>query len=59
MESIKKFFMGVKKEIGRVRWPKRSEMIKFSLASIIIIAFFALFFAGADAIIVLLKGLRG
>lgn len=32
MEKVKKFFAGVKKEMSRVRWPQKKEMIKYSVA---------------------------
>ena len=28
MQKIKKFFAGVKKEMGRVRWPKKKDGLK-------------------------------
>ena len=35
---------GVKSEFKKVRWPSKKEMIKYSVATIIFIIFFALFF---------------
>ena len=49
MKKIIKFFKGVKKEISRVRWPNKKEMIKYSIATLVFILFFALFFYGFDA----------
>ena len=40
MKSIARFFVNVKKEMKKVRWPKRKEMVKFSIATISIIIFF-------------------
>ncbi len=51
MKAIARFFVSVKKEMKKVRWPKRKEMIKFSIASIVIICFFMLFFSVSDGII--------
>lgn len=49
MKKIIKFFKGVKKEISRVRWPNKKEMVKYSIATLVFILFFALFFYGFDA----------
>lgn len=54
MKKIVKFFKGVKKEISRVRWPNKKEMIKYSTATIIFILFFALFFYLFDTIVAIL-----
>ena len=51
IKSIARFFANVKKEMKKVRWPKRKEMIKFSIATIAIVIFFMLFFTASDAII--------
>jgi preprotein translocase subunit SecE len=51
MEKIKGFFMGVKKELGRVRWPNKKEIITYSIATISFIFLFACFFTLADLII--------
>ena len=60
-EKIKKesFFLGVKKEMGKVRWPLKKEMIKYSLATLSFIIFFGLFFTLGDLIIAGLKMLVG
>lgn len=55
MKKLKKFFIGVKKELKKVRWPNRKEMIKYSLATISFILFFALFFVATDLIIAGIK----
>ena len=51
MKSIARFFANVKKEMKKVRWPKKKEMVKFSIATISIIIFFMLLFTGMDGII--------
>ena len=38
------WFHGVKSEFKKVRWPSKKEMIKYSVATIVFILFFALFF---------------
>ena len=51
IKGIARFFANVKKEMAKVRWPKRKEMVKFSIATIAIILFFMLFFTASDGII--------
>lgn len=51
MQKIKKFFAGVKKEMSRVRWPKKKDMIKYSVAVLVCIIVFAAFFVASDFII--------
>ena len=51
MQKIKKFFAGVKKEIGRVRWPKKKDMLKYSIAVLACAIILALFFVFSDLII--------
>ena len=55
MKAIARFFVNVKKEMKKVRWPKKKEMIKFSIATIVVICFFMLFFTASDVIITLVK----
>ena len=49
------FFTGVKKEMKHVRWPLRKEMVKYSIATLSFIIFFALFFVVTDLIIAGIK----
>ena len=42
--GIKAWFKGVASEFKKVRWPNQKEMIKYSIATIVFILFFALFF---------------
>ncbi len=51
MKSIARFFISVKNEMKKVRWPNRKEMVKYSTATISLIVLFALFFVGSDAIL--------
>jgi len=44
MKKIARFLVGVKKELKKVRWPKKKEMIVYSTSAICIIVFFMLFF---------------
>ena len=51
------FFSDVIAEMRLVRWPSRKEMVKYSLASLFFVLFFALFFFGFDALFALVKDL--
>ena len=57
MKKVKKFFKGVKKEAKVVRWPDGKGLVKYSLITILMIAFFGLFFYGLDALFALIRGL--
>ena len=58
MKKIAQFFFGVKKEMSKVRFPNKKEMVTYSIATISFIVVFALFFVGADAILgAIVKGL--
>ena len=54
---IKRYFVGVGKEIKRIRWTSGSELVKYSIASIILILFFGLYFYGIDWIALLVRSL--
>ena len=51
MKAVARFFVNVKKEMKKVRWPKKKEMLEFSIATIVVICFFMLFFSLSDGII--------
>ena len=51
MKKLVRYFVNVKKEMKKVRWPKKKEMIKFSVATISVLCFFMLFFSCADGIL--------
>ena len=51
MKAIARFFVNVKKEMKKVRWPHRKEMVKFSIATLVIVCFFMVFFSFSDTVI--------
>ena len=55
MNKIASFFAGVRKEMERVRWPKKEEMIKYSVALLVCIIVLALFFVASDFIIAFIR----
>lgn len=56
MDKIKDFFIGVGKEAKRTHWPKGKDMVKKSVITLVMIAFFGLFFYGLDALFAFLRG---
>lgn len=54
-KSIFNFFKGVKDEMSKVVWPTRRNMIKYSIATIIFIIAFALYFYGIEVLMAWLK----
>ena len=55
MKKIVRFFVGVKKELKRVRWPKKKDMIVYSTATIASLLFFMVFFTIIDTVLGLMK----
>ena len=55
MKRIARFFVDVKKELKRVRWPKKKDMIVYSAATILSLVFFMVFFTLIDTLLGLTK----
>ncbi len=53
-----KFIKNVKKEMQKVKWPEKKYMTKYTIATIAVVLFFALYFYGLNVVIALVKGLR-
>lgn len=51
------FCNGVKDEFNRVHWPSKKDMLKYSVATIVFIVFFALFFYLIEVIFALIQTL--
>lgn len=51
------FFSDVAAEMRLVRWPSAKEVTKYSIAALVFVLFFALFFFGFDALFALVKDL--
>lgn len=47
------------KEIGKIRWPKKGDLLKDSIQVVIFTAFFALFFYGCQFVVSLALRLIG
>ena len=59
MKKLARFFISVKEEMKKVKWPTRKEMIKYSGAALTFIIVFAIFFTLTDLAIAGLKMLVG
>jgi preprotein translocase, SecE subunit, bacterial len=59
MKKIAQFFNSVQKEMTKVRWPNKKEMVTYSIATISFIAIFTLFFIGTDTVLGMLVKVFG
>ena len=57
MKKIRNFLDEVKKELKKVRWPNRKEMVKYSIATISFVIFFAVFFYLIDLAVAFIRTL--
>ena len=57
MKKIKNFFGEVRKEFSKVKWPSKKDMVKYSVATIVFVIFFALFFYAIMALMSLVQSL--
>jgi len=53
--SIGKYFKGVKKEIGRVRWTNRKDLLSSSTKTVIFMLGLGIYFYVIDVVISLLR----
>ncbi len=51
LNSIGKYFKGVKKEIGRIRWTTGKELVKYSLTTISFMLVLGLYFYVIDLLV--------
>ena len=56
-EAISKYFKGVLKEVKRIKWTSGKDLVKYSVASVVLILFFGLYFYGIDWIALLVRSL--
>ena len=55
MKKIVDYFKGVKKEISRIKWTSKKELLKYSVSTIIFMLFFGVFFYAVDILVALLR----
>ena len=56
-KNKEKFSVGLKKELKQVKWPTAKEVLKYTIATIIFIALFVLFFELLNLLMAFVKGL--
>lgn len=58
-EKKELFLTKVRKEMKKVRWPKRKEMAKYSFAVLLCIIILSLFFVASDLLITAVRTVIG
>ena len=48
LKKLAMFLRGVKSEMAKVKWPNKSELVKYSIATLTIIIIFMAFFSLTD-----------
>ena len=56
-KRIGRYFKGVAKEIKRIRWTTGKELVKYSVATVLFVLFFGLYFYAIDWIALLVRSL--
>lgn len=56
-KKIGKYFKGVGKEIKRIRWTNGKDLVKYSIATVVFVLFFGIYFYGIDWIALLVRSL--
>ena len=54
MKKIVEYFKGVKKEISRIKWTNKKDLVKYSISTILFIMFFGVFFYAIDLLVAVL-----
>lgn len=49
------YFRGVKKEVARIKWTSKKDLLKYSLSTISFMIFFGVFFYLIDMLVALLR----
>ena len=55
LNGITKYFKGVKKELGRIRWTSGKDLVKYSLTAVLFIAFLGVYFYAIDMLVSLIR----
>lgn len=56
-KKISKYFRGVVKEGKKVRWTNGKDLVKYSIAAVIFVIFFGIYFYAIDWIALLIRSL--
>lgn len=55
MSKIVGYFKGVRKEISRIKWTSKKDLLKYSISTIVFMLFFGVFFYAIDLLVALLR----
>lgn len=55
LNGITKYFKGVKKEIGRIRWTTGKELVKYSVTAVTFMLVLGVYFYAIDLVVSLLR----
>ena len=55
MKKIVDYFKGVKKEISRIKWTNKKDLLKYSVSTIVFVMFFGVFFYVIDLLVAVLR----
>ena len=56
-KKIGKYFKGVGKEIKRIRWTSGKDLVKYSVATVLFVLFFGVYFYAIDWIALVVRSL--
>ena len=56
-KRIAKYFKGVAKETKRIKWTSGKELVKYSVAAVLFVLLFGIYFYGIDWIALLVRSL--
>lgn len=54
---VAKYFKGVLKELKRIRWTDKKDLLKYSICTLLFVLFFGLYFYAIDWIALLVRSL--
>lgn len=55
LNKIVKYFKGVQKEIGRIRWTSGKDLFKYSITTITFMLFLGVYFYAIDMLVSLIR----
>ncbi len=55
VKNNESFFKSLKKEVGNVKWPSGKEIVKYTIATIVLCVILVLFFQFLDVILAYIK----
>ena len=56
-KRIGKYFKGVSKELKRIRWTEKHDLLKYTICTLVFVVFFGLYFYAIDWIVLLVRSL--